>query len=165
MSAHRRRVLVAGIGNPLAGDDGIGEVVARTLAADPLPPGVEVRYPGTDPLAVLTWLGEGFRVLVIDACRHGGLPGEAVLFRLDEPDWRGREAPLSLHGIDLEAAARIGRELGVPLGNALVVGIEPARVEPGTGLSRELLAAIPRLVELARQATWALLRDEAEVNR
>jgi len=165
MSAWRQRVLVAGIGNPLAGDDGIGEVVARTLAADPLPPGVEVRYPGTDPLVVLSWLGEGARVLVIDACRHGGMPGEAVLFRLDDPDWKEREAPLSLHGIDLETAARLGRELGVPLRNALVLGIEPASVEPGRGLSRELLAAVPRLVEMARQATWALLREEREVKR
>jgi hypothetical protein len=50
MSMNPERRLVLGLGNPIAGDDGIGSHIARDSAITPASPGSDVMEGGTDLL-------------------------------------------------------------------------------------------------------------------
>ena len=76
------RVLVAGVGNVLRGDDGFGPAVIQRLGE--LPAGVEKVETGIGGVALLQELLAGCDALVlIDAVDRGAAPG--TLFEL-EPD-------------------------------------------------------------------------------
>jgi hydrogenase maturation protease len=69
-------VLVLGLGNPLAGDDGIGARVVAALAADArLPQGVEVMQGGSDLLRLTDALSGRLHVVLIDAILDPDRPG------------------------------------------------------------------------------------------
>ena len=150
-------VTVLGVGNVLAGDDGTGVALAVALAEDGLPAGASVRVAGSDPLALLEELEAGRDVLLLDACRFGGRPGEATWLRLDDPAWPGAAAPLSLHGLDLVAVFQLAKTLHLPLERAWLMGIQPDSVAVGRGRSLALDDAWPLLVAGAHQAVRRLL--------
>jgi hydrogenase maturation protease len=152
-------LVVIGLGNPLAGDDGVGVALAEALAAESLPDGVEVRVAGSDPLALLEELLAGHRVLLLDACRFGGRPGETTWMRLDDPAWPDAAAPLSLHGLDLPTVFQLARALRLPLERAWLFGVEPAGALEGRGLSPAVHEAWPHLVDGAHRAVRRLLAD------
>ena len=151
-------VTVLGVGNTLAGDDGVGPALAEALAAADLPPGTRIRAAGSDPLTLLEEIEAGRTVLLVDACRSGGRPGTVRWMRLDDPRWPEVAAPLSLHGLDLHSVFPLARTLGLPLDRAWLMGIEPGAVAPAEGLSEPVRAAWPRLVAAAQHAV-ALLSD------
>lgn len=71
-----RRVLIAGMGNILRGDDGFGIHVARKLAAMSLPEGVEVYEAGSAGVALVHKLMDGFDdCILIDAAVRRDAPG------------------------------------------------------------------------------------------
>jgi hydrogenase maturation protease len=72
-----RRILVAGIGNVLRGDDGIGNAVAQQLAQQPdLPPTVTVVEVGIGGISLVHEMLGGYDVLlIVDALDRGGAPG------------------------------------------------------------------------------------------
>jgi hydrogenase maturation protease len=152
---------VLGIGNPLAGDDGVGVALADALPAGGLPAGVAVRAAGSDPLALLEELLAGRRVLLLDACRHGGRPGEATWMRLDDPRWPAAAAPLSLHGLDLPTVFQLAGALGLALERAWLMGVEPGGALEGRGLSPAVTEALPQLVDGARRGVRRLLEGLA----
>ncbi len=154
-------VVVLGLGNPLAGDDGVGVALAEALAAGALPAGVEVRVTGSDPLAVLEELLAGHRVLLLDACRFGGRPGETNWMRLDDPAWPDAAAPLSLHGVDLPTVFQLARAMRLPLEHGWLFGVEPAGTLEGRGLSPAITERWPHLVDGARRAVRRLTDDPA----
>ncbi|MCU0253011.1 MAG: hydrogenase maturation protease [Acidobacteria bacterium] len=150
-------VTVVGAGNPLVGDDGVGDAVAVRLAELSLPGGVQVRVAGGDPLVVLEELEAGRKVLLVDAAQFDGEPGAVRFLRLDRPAWPESAAALSLHGFDLSAVFQLGRALDLPLRNAWIMAIRPGAVEEGEGLSPALARALPRLVAGAHRATLRML--------
>ncbi|MEO7119084.1 MAG: hydrogenase maturation protease, partial [Candidatus Limnocylindrales bacterium] len=54
------RLLIAGVGNVLRGDDGFGVEVARRLESAPLPDGVRVVETGIGGIALVQELQEGW---------------------------------------------------------------------------------------------------------
>ena len=155
-----RPLTVLGIGNALAGDDGAGPALAEALLGD-LPAGATVRQASGDPLALLEELEAGRQVLLLDACRFGGRPGETTFLRLDDPAWPAAASPLSLHGFDLPAVFRLAQALHLPLERAWLMGVEPDGTLEGRGLSPALTEAWPTLVAGARQAVRRLLDGSA----
>jgi hydrogenase maturation protease len=156
----RRRVqtdtLIAGVGNLLMRDDGVGVHAIRELQRDP-PPGVSVLDIGTAVMAALPYLERASRVLVIDAVRAGGRPGSIYLFNGRDAD--GGTPPASLHSIGpLEAVRRLCGEEGPDI---TVLGVEPDIVDYGMELSPAVKAALPDVVETARSTVWDWYRTGA----
>lgn len=155
-----RSVVIAGAGNILAADDGVGVRAARELVGSPdLPAGARVLEVGTmGPDALALW-DEGEAVVVLDAVRGGGAPGR--VYRLDLEEWREEgAAPLSSHDLGIGELLREARLLGRPV-RGVLLGVEPARLEPpGMELSPAVAAALPLLKEAALREARLLLGDD-----
>jgi hydrogenase maturation protease len=155
------RILVLGLGNVLLGDEGIGVWVVDSLQRRfEFPESVTVLEGGTLGLDLLPWLEGVERLLVIDAVKFGGEPGQLVRLEGDAVS-RVLNVKLSPHQIgvhDLLAAARLtGRE--PPF--VVLWGMEPQRLDPGTGFSPNVEQALPQLVAevLEELRRWGVRGD------
>lgn len=146
-----RPLRIIGVGNPLLGDDGLGIVAARHLAALEWPPGVEVLDGGTGGLALFELLAGARGVILLDALAMGTAPGTLRRLVGEELEWPAAEPPgLSLHDSGLVGVLALARELG-RLPPLVLYGVEPARVELGLGLSPAVAAALEELAARVRQ--------------
>lgn len=133
--------LVVGIGNPWRGDDGIGHAVVDALAGTP---GLTTAKSHGEPAELMElWQGHD-PVILVDAIVTGATPG--TLHRLDAREPLPRGARYSSHGIGLAEAVELARSLGELPETLTVHGIEPARLEDGADLSREIRDRIARVV-------------------
>ena len=79
------RVLIAGLGNLLLRDDGVGVHAVRSMGND-LPPGVLAVEVGTAVLDALHLFEEAEMVIAIDAMKAGGAPGTIYSFHSVPPE-------------------------------------------------------------------------------
>jgi len=143
------RVVIVGVGNPLARDEGLGPRAIERLARRDLPAAVEVIDAGTDLLAVIGDLEGAERVILIDAVQTGAEPGTIHRFTLeellekaaDEPEWR------SAHDLTVVGAVRLAEATGTRLPPTVVFGVEPGEVALGEGLTPAVEAALDGLIE------------------
>ena len=140
--------LVLGMGNPILSDDGLGLVVARRLRELPMPGDVEVAESEVGGLRLLELVRGFTKVVIIDALRSGGTPGE--IKRLDADEFRGGHRYGSAHSIHLGTVLELGHQLGLPMPAEVVVyTAEALDVETfGEQLSEPVAAAAERLVGL-----------------
>jgi hydrogenase maturation protease len=139
--------LVIGVGNRWRRDDGVGPRVVDAIAAL-----------GRDDLDLLVLDGEPARlaaawagrscVVVIDAIRAGAPPG--TIHRLADVDTVPPASPAaSTHGGGVAAAIALTRALGALPGGIVILGVEPATVGHGDGLSPAVADAVAGVVERA----------------
>lgn len=139
------RILIAGLGNFLLQDDGVGVHAVRKLRQNP-PPGVLVAEVGVQVLSALHLLEWADRILALDAMQAGGEPGTIYAFGAD--DVGEPEIPASLHELGLKAALRM---LPHPAKVEIsVLGVEPGVIDYGLELTPPVAAALPRLTAAAR---------------
>jgi hydrogenase maturation protease len=140
-----------GLGQRLRGDDGLGlAVVEAWQKTNPDPsPRVEVCSFESPGIALLDELKTCPAVLIVDAVRSGGRPGE--IYRLDQNDlFSFGPAAASAHGIGVAETLALGRSLypGQMPGLIQFIGIEAGSVQVGQPLSQAGRAAIPKAVQL-----------------
>jgi hydrogenase maturation protease len=151
-----RQILIAGVGNELLTDDGIGVHALRELEKNPMTGAITVAI-GTDILRGLPFVESAKRVLLIDAARGGRPPGSIYLFTAGDtrPD-----GPLhSLHSMGLRDALRVLSPHCIPPAMT-VIGVEPASFEYGMTLSPAVQAVLPAVVALARGTVEDWLRAD-----
>lgn len=129
----RARIAVVGIGNTIAGDDGVGALVAeRLLQRWPATDGVLVAILPGDLFSVSDLLDRTERLLFVDAIA-GDCPGEIRVLNSAQ-----RAFAASLHQTDIgtvmSALKRLGMADPFPEWEVWGVTIEPP-VELGEGLS------------------------------
>ena len=159
-----RTVNIIGVGNLLMGDDGVGPAAVERLSARRLPPGVRVLDAGLAVSDVLGTLDPADPLIVIDAVRGGGAAGTVYEVRLDpappgpSPAMSGRSpaaegdadgTALSLHELSVLPALRLEAVTGRVFEDVTVLGVEPAKVAWGEGLSPAVEEAMGRVVEAA----------------
>jgi hydrogenase maturation protease len=141
-------VLAIGLGNPLMGNDGVGCVVAERLASDSrLPEYAEVICGGSDLLGCAGQMEGRSRVLVIDAIQRDTELGSVVTFEgarsgLDEHQDHAHHLS-AIQAIRLLEMIRSIR--------CTLLGISISSVALGTGLSPELDAGIPAILNRVLQ--------------
>lgn len=142
---------VIGIGNVLAGDDGVGPTVVRTFEARwSVPEDVEVIDAGTPGLDLTAYLVALDAALIVDAIKAAGPAG--ALRRHDAAALRTRPPVLAMGPHDpgvREAILATELHRGSPP-DVRLLGVIPARLETGVGLSPPVRAAVPALVEELR---------------
>lgn len=147
------RVGVLGIGNVLMGDDALGaHVVKRLEAGWNFPPGVSLVEAGTPGAGLTTHLEGLDAVVVVDTVKIRGEPGEIRV--LDKPALLARRPllPMSPHEPGLREALFAMEFEGTAPPDVRLVGVVPARIEMGLGLSPPVGAAVAGAVaEVLRQ--------------
>lgn len=141
-------VCVMAVGNVLMGDDALGPRVLCSLdAALEFPPQVTLLDAGTPGLD-LTLLIDGVDALiVIDAIKAAGAPGEVRAYRRDEMLRGALPVVMSPHEPTLREALLRLELFGRGPSEVLLVGAIPQRVTAGTGLSPAVRATLPVIEE------------------
>ncbi len=142
------RLLILGLGNLLCSDDGLGALVAQRIAETrTLPDGVTVLDGGTLGLALLPYLEDAERAILVDAIAADGPPG--TLVRLDgEEVGPAVAARLSVHQVGVADLIEAARWRGRVPPTLVLLGSVPATTELGVGLSPRVEATFPQLVEV-----------------
>jgi hydrogenase maturation protease len=155
----RLPVLVLGLGNLLLGDDGVGLRLLEDLRDESGEAGgVEFVDGGTQGLALLGYLAERPAVLILDAVGLGEAPGTVhVLDESSIAQMRTRAAATAHEGNALEVLA-MARLLGQAPGRVRIVGVEPAVVRTGIGLSPAVESALPAALAEARRVLETMRR-------
>lgn len=147
------RLVVAGFGNVLRGDDGFGVEVARRLhERGGLPEGTVVLEVGTGGLALAQeLLTPCDRLVIIDAMFRGGAPGTLYVVQVDSVEDAGS---IDMHLAVPSRALALANALGAMPREVFVVGCEPASVDE---LTMELSEPVGRAVVPAISQVEALL--------
>jgi hydrogenase maturation protease len=134
---------VVGIGNVLLRDEGIGCHVVGALEGIPLPD-VQVIDGGTCP-DVLQLLEDVDKLVIVDAVRGGGMPGQ--IYRFHPEDVTLEQKPLlSLHDMSLIDSLKL-MQVRHNVGDAVIIGVEPKEINCGLELSPELQERIPQIID------------------
>jgi hydrogenase maturation protease len=135
------RARVIGLGQALAGDDGVGLAVLEWLGAAGVPDGVEL-VSACDESALLALLETPAPVVLVDAIL-GGRPGEVVELGPEDLATE-RSGPVSTHGLGVARTIALARVLGAAHpASVRLVGVTVARPGAGAGLSAPGAAAVP----------------------
>lgn len=139
------RIAVIGIGNVLTGDDAVGPTVVRVLEAEwAVPHDVDVIDAGTPGLDLTAYLAELEAVILVDAVKARGAPGELRTYDKKELLERPPVLAMSPHEPGVREALQNAEFMGVSPRAARLVGVIPQAVETGISLSPPVRAAIPR---------------------
>lgn len=151
------RIAVIGIGNVLAGDDALGPHVVRVLEARfELPEGVQVIDAGTPGYDLTAFLVGQDAVVLVDAVRAKGPPGELRTY--DKAGLLQKKPILAVspHEPGVREALLNADFMGVTPPVVRLVGVIPSETGTGIGLSPEVRAAVPGAVEAVVRELAAL---------
>lgn len=144
------KILVAGAGNLLRGDDGVGVTVAARLAAGAVPPGVRIFDVGIGGIHLVQELMDPVDALiVVDAVEMGRPPGTVLVVRPDVLDVAGlplterHDQLADMHYSTPERAFMLARGLGLLPESTWLVGCQAEDAHSwGEGLSPAVSAAV-----------------------
>jgi len=138
---------VLGIGNVLLRDEGIGCHVVHALEGIS-PPDVKIIDGGTCP-DVLQLIEDADKLVIVDAVKGGGMPGQIYRFHLEDITLEQKPF-LSLHDVGLVDSLML-MQLWHPdfigIGEALIIGVEPREINWGLELSPELQEKMPEIID------------------
>ncbi|MCB9832091.1 MAG: hydrogenase maturation protease [Planctomycetes bacterium] len=143
--------VVIGIGQERRGDDAIGLLVARRLAALPPANCRVLEHDGDGMDLLLAWEGADQAILV-DALLSGGQAGELRVIDATEASLSAALfSSTSSHALGLAEAIELGRALGRLPDRVLIYGIEGADFATGSSPSPAVLGALDQVVALIRE--------------
>ena len=141
---------VVGTGNILMLDEGVGVHVVERLGREDMPPDVELFDAGVAIADVMDDLSQFDRVIIVDATRGGEEPGAIYKYRLEDlnmEDFRNRHLA-SVHDITLVETLMLNKLTGNLPEDIVLIGVEPARMEAGIGLSEIVESKMDAIVEV-----------------
>lgn len=156
------RILVAGIGNRLRGDDGFGPRVVDLLSSRKLPDGVDARDFGTAGLTIATELSDYDAAIFLDSAESEGDPGSLQRSRLEVEagiDESAELARLTLHEVGLEGLLKFSKSIGTLPGKVYLIGCKPKILVPTLELSPEVEAAVEEAASMVLDTVCRLLSE------
>lgn len=145
-----KRVLIAGIGNILLGDDGVGPYALRSLEASwSFEEGVVLEDLGTPALDFIDHIAGLDALIVIDSVDNGKPAGTITLYRNDDLKRNAPAVRMDTHSPAItESLLAAEVFFGVSPREVLLVGVSAGSYDAGCTLSEAVREAVP----LARQA-------------
>lgn len=142
-------VLVLGIGNILNTDEGIGVHAVRVLQEKyPQPEGFSIADGGTLGLNLLPMVDDSTHLLILDAVDAGREPGTVIELHGEAIPLFGG-AKLSEHQLTFQEVLGLAMLRGTLPENLYLVGVQPADMTVGVGLSEIGQKALPQMVAAA----------------
>jgi len=140
------------MGNPLLCDDGVGLSVAAELKSRLDQSDITVMETSVAGLSLLDLLVGYDKAIIVDAIQTvGGKAGQ--IYRLDSKAFDTALHTASSHGIDFTTALELGKKLGLPLPQQIIIfAIEASDVSTfSEECTSEVTRAIPTCVEMVLQ--------------
>ena len=158
------KILIAGVGNVLRGDDGFGVEVARSLLrGNGLRGEIMISESGIAGIPLVQELMDGYDALIIaDAVDRGGAPGTIYVIEPDVPDPTAIDATAlhaslaDAHYTEPSKVLTLARALGVLPPRVLIVGCQPEGYDE---LGAELSAPVRDAVGVAIGRIESLVED------
>lgn len=175
LSADRRPlfILIAGLGNPILGDDGVGWRVAEEVS---LQTGIPLRdaplpylaHEKLSPVTIECYALAGFslmerltgfdKVILIDSLNTGNYKqGNVITFTLDELVDLTYGHSASAHDSSLKTALRVGRDMHVPLPDDEDIHVVAIEAEHVYNFSEELSSSVAAAVPIAVKQVLKLI--------
>ena len=166
------KILVAGVGNLLRGDDAFGVHVVQRLEQISLPEGVKVVEVGISGIALVQELMQRYDAcIVVDAANRGGAPGTLWLLEPEIEIPGGKDAEqlhrelVDMHYADPSRALLLAAALGVKPTQVYVLGCQPADVDEMTetvspAVERAVAEAVRMIQELIARLRQEALKGE-----
>jgi hydrogenase maturation protease len=142
---------VLGIGNVLWADEGFGVRAVEALHASwRFPAHVRLMDGGTQGMALLSYVREAERLLILDAVDFGLAPGSLRLILDDAvPSYLGAKK-VSMHQTGFQEVLASARMLDDLPGALALIGVQPVEIDDyGGSLRPEVRARLPEAVNLA----------------
>jgi len=143
----KKKILIAGIGNLLLTDEGIGVHIVQELSRLKLPENVELADIGTASFDLLTFMQGKNKVIIIDALASDGKPG--TLYRLSPDDLVSGKRKLltSLHQFGIPQVLNLIKQKDQKT-EVVIFGIVPKDYQTyGTELTPELKKSLPKVIK------------------
>jgi len=141
------RAGILGVGNLLAGDDGVGVHVVREIKERyRVPENVRLIDGGTMGLDLLPFLEDIDRLIIVDAVDLKEPPGTIQVIDGDSLP-AVLSSRLSVHQIGLSDLFFAIKMKGLPLKEVCLIGIQPKSLKTGTELSEEIKAKVDILIK------------------
>lgn len=142
-------VLIIGIGNEYRSDDAAGLLAARKIKTLGIQ-GFDVRENNGDGADLIEkWTGRNF-VILIDAVLSGSAPGTIHRFDLPGPELPPELFRFSTHLFSVNQAIYLSASLGKLPARLVVIGIEAASFDAGTGLTPEVESAVNNIENILK---------------
>ncbi len=138
-------VVVAGLGNVLLMDDGIGVRAAELLSQDP-PPQTLVLPVGTKTFEALPWFRTAPRIVAIDAWEGDDPPGSIYQWTVKDIHHPG--STISLHELAFLSVLEFLPKRARPA--IVILGVQPATIAYGPSLTSSLEKVLPQVALAAR---------------
>lgn len=158
MTDNAARMLVAGVGNVLQGDDGFGiEVAYRLMKQEELRSLAKIIETGIGGMSLVQELMTGYdALLLLDAFRKGGKPGQLYMLEPEIPDLSGldvhqlRDYFSDTHYATPLRALNLLKHVSTLPGTIRIIGCEPAQLDDlHLGLSPPVSASVEKAVTMA----------------
>ena len=139
------KTLVVGMGNLIYRDEGVGVHVIEEMKKMELPHHIELLDIGTSTMDLIGYLDGVKKLIVIDAMKAGGDPGD--IYRCSPQDLLPKgENPVSLHDIGLLETLAMAKKKGLEI-DTVIIGVEPKVFDWGMELTEEVKSKIPTIIE------------------
>jgi hydrogenase maturation protease len=143
----RTPVHLVGVGNELRGDDAAGlEIVSKLRSRLGTSParGVKIHARSPMPERLLAKLAsDDGRIVIFDAVEASKQPGEVVFCRLSDTKY----GFFATHNIPLRLVPGLAQRKS----DTFLVGVQPASLEVGGGLSETMRESVQRVVEVVTE--------------
>jgi hydrogenase maturation protease len=150
------KILVAGLGNLLLRDDGVGVQAVKQFQEneDGHYQAVDVGCAVLDALHLFEWAD---KILLIDAMKAGGPAGTVYRVNAIE-DLETGTVPLSLHDLSVVQALKMINKDHHP--EITIIGVEPEIIDYGLDLSRPVQAALPRILQTGQEIVRDWIKEQ-----
>lgn len=152
------RVLIAGVGNVLLGDDGVGPYVACLLQSRyTFPDNVRVEDLGTPGLDLVVHLSEADTILIVDCVDDGKPAGTITVYQRQDIVRQGASLRIDGHSPALTESLMIAEFAGEQKKQIALIGIS-GKPSDGVELSPSVRAAIEPAIEavFGQLETWGI---------
>ena len=151
------KVLIAGIGNVLLGDDGLGPFAIKVLESEyDFPDNVELADLGTPGLDLPAHLAGADALILVDSAKLGGEAGDIRLFRRQELLRDRPRARIDPHSPALSESIFLLELMGAMPRELLMIGMQGSSFEPGSTLSTRVRLSIPHIIDAVRRELYRL---------
>ncbi len=144
-TSRENRVLILGLGNPIRGDDGVGNRAALILKEELKDIPVDVEETNATGFNLLEILSGYDMAILIDGVEMGGKPGEIYEIKPEEKGF------FYLHLVHIGDVIKMGREMGLKMPEVKIIGVEIKEKGFSEKLSPEVEASVPKVVEIVKK--------------